>query len=203
MKTRIKNFNKFFWLSFPILLAVFCSGCRTVGEHAFPSYPSVGPLYKGTCGDAQSIGSVFKKDKDFSVMARIGVGAFCCLDLPLSFGADTLWFPFDLYDYHLQIEEANLLKGWTFKYFDNDYRIHGYTTNRFEQGIINDYENFAKQNGLDIVSVIYGHHEDGKGQYAVDFDAGVGHDVFHYFLFYDKDGKRIKAKKYLTGHVSC
>jgi uncharacterized protein YceK len=194
MKMRIKKFNKFFWLSFPILLMVLCSGCRTVGEHAFPSYPPIkSPVYKGTCGD---FGDVFSADKNDPIITRV----FCFVDFPFSFVADTLWFPFDLYDYNTHLEEANLLKGWTFKRFEPDYFVHGNTTNRFDQVIINDYEDFIKQNSLDVVSTIWGYNEDGKGQYAVDFDVGAGQDEFHYFLFYDKSGKRIKVKKYFIGH---
>jgi hypothetical protein len=91
------------------------------------------------------------------------------------------------------------LAAWTFKPYQN---LNSHN-NHLEQVIVDDYEGFIKQNSLDVVSEIYGLHEDGKGQYAVDFDVGAGHDVIHYILFYDKDGKRIKVEKYLAGHVSC
>jgi len=129
----------------------------------------------------------------------------CCIDFPFSFVADTLWFPFDLYDYHLQLEEANLLKGWTFKPFPGfEFGPQGHNTNHLNQVIIDDYEGFIKQKNLNLMGAITGFYEDGKGQYAVEFEAlEGGRDSYHYFLFYDKDGKKIKLKKYYAGHYSC
>jgi hypothetical protein len=42
--------------------------------------------------------------------------------------------------------------------------------------------------------------EDGTGQHAVTFEVDkYGKDVWNYYLFYDKDNKRIKAIKYYRG----
>jgi len=200
MKTRIEKTGKFFWLSFPIVMAIFCSSCGTIGQHIMPSYPPVkSPVYIGTCGD---VGEIFSKEKGQPIITR----AVCCVDLPFSLVADTLWLPFDLYDYHLHVQEANLLKGWTFKQYERD-RV-GNVTNPFEQVIDNDYQAFLKQNNLDSMGMVSGFYKNDTGQYgayAVEFEAMPRgeRDSYHYYLFYDKNGKRFKVKKYYYGHYSC
>ncbi|HTB85791.1 MAG TPA: hypothetical protein VK742_19260 [Candidatus Sulfotelmatobacter sp.] len=47
-------------------------------------------------------------------------------------------------------------------------------------------------------------YEDMTGQHAVNFEYfKINRDVWNYYLFYDKNNKRIKVIKYYLGHSSC
>jgi hypothetical protein len=98
----------------------------------------------------------------------------------------------------------NLLAGWAPKRFECDRQ--GNITNHFQQLIFDNCNGFMKQNNLSFwYGVINDFYEDGKGKYALEFEAAkVGEvKVWRYFLFYDKDGKIIEVRRYYLGRSSC
>jgi len=98
----------------------------------------------------------------------------------------------------------NLLEGCTSKQFESDRQ--GNITSHFDQAIVDDCNGFMKQENVSFLyGALQGLYEDDKGQYAVEFDAITNGKLYcwHYFLFYDKNGKRIKVIKYYLGRSSC
>lgn len=71
-----------------------------------------------------------------------------------------------------------------------------------DQTIVNDYQNYIhtlspeEQKFVAYVECF----EDGTGQYAVKITIGLNHTNWRHVLIYDKDNKRIKTIKYISGN---
>ena len=70
------------------------------------------------------------------------------------------------------------------------------------QVITSDYQNYIRTLSPDEQKfVAYVEcFEDGTGQYAVKITIGLNHTNWEHVLVYDKDNKRIKVIKYVSGH---
>jgi hypothetical protein len=70
------------------------------------------------------------------------------------------------------------------------------------QIIVNDYQNYIKQlpteEGKSVL--IIGWLKNGSGQHAIKIKTGTEGPDWEHILIYDKDNKRIKTIKYLSGH---
>ncbi len=94
-----------------------------------------------------------------------------------------------------------------------------YNSRPGDQVIENDIQDYIKGLGLKPEKagaiVIYAsedgnefavdtqYFEGGTGQHAVKITISLNHAVWEHVLIYDKDNKRIKTIKYVSGHVSC
>jgi hypothetical protein len=73
---------------------------------------------------------------------------------------------------------------------------------KVDQPIVNDYQNYShtlspkEQNNIAYINFF----EDGTGQHAVEFMIELNHTNWRHILIYDKDDKRIKTIKYVSGH---
>jgi hypothetical protein len=72
-----------------------------------------------------------------------------------------------------------------------------------DQTIVNDYQNYMqnlspkeKQNMGPYPASFF---EDGTGQHAVKIEIGMDGNVWEHILIYDKDDKRVKTFKYVSG----
>jgi hypothetical protein len=72
-----------------------------------------------------------------------------------------------------------------------------------DQSIVKDYQTYMRmlspeeQKYLGPSPVSY--FEDGTGQHAAVITIGIDHKVWRHILIYDKDDKRIKTIKYISG----
>jgi len=86
------------------------------------------------------------------------------------------------------------LEGWKFSNITN-----------FESNTIvrNDCESYVKQLSPDEQKFLgpspFKYYEDETGQHAVTITIGIDGKVWRHVLIYDKDGKRVKAIKYVSG----
>jgi hypothetical protein len=130
--------------------------------------------------------------------------------LPILLSAMLVWtagcgifFPFP--DWHPFSSHTNPLKeGWTFRPFPGfEMPPYGHNTNRLDQAITDNYQDFLKKNNLSTVGAITGFFEDGTGQHAIQFETGINGTSWVYTLIYDKNNKRIKVMRYVSGHYAC
>ena len=70
------------------------------------------------------------------------------------------------------------------------------------QVIVNDYKNYIKQLPLQegYTATVDGWLKDGTGQHAIKIRVGTHGPDWEHILIYDKDNRRIKTVKYLSGH---
>jgi hypothetical protein len=72
------------------------------------------------------------------------------------------------------------------------------------QMIISDYQNYIRtlsQDEQKYAGPIF-FYEDGAGQYAVEIKIGLNGSSWHHVLIYDKDNKRIKTIKFISGNYA-
>ena len=73
------------------------------------------------------------------------------------------------------------------------------------KAITNDYKNYIQEQKLppgsgDEYVAYVEYFEDGTGQHAVKITISLNHTDWRHVLIYDKDNKRIKTIKYVSGH---
>ena len=73
------------------------------------------------------------------------------------------------------------------------------------KAISDDYQAYMKTLKLTWRDFVNGHdyYEDGTGQHAVTISLGLDGTYWTYVLIYDKNDKRIKVKKWVSGHYAC
>lgn len=73
---------------------------------------------------------------------------------------------------------------------------------KVSQSIVSDYQNYIKTLSPDERKFMVGteYFEDGAGQHAVKITIGLNHSNWRHVLIYDKDDKRIKTIKYVSGN---
>jgi hypothetical protein len=71
-----------------------------------------------------------------------------------------------------------------------------------DQSIVDDYQNYihtlSPEEQKFVAYIIC--FEDGSGQYAVKITIGLNHTNWEHVLIYDKNNKRIKVVRYVSGH---
>ena len=84
--------------------------------------------------------------------------------------------------------------GWRFC-FSQDPKFLG-------QAIVADYQDYIQKlpPGEKKYASYYHDYEDGAGQHAVTIGVNIDGTEWTHVLIYDKDNKRIKAAKYISGH---
>jgi uncharacterized protein YceK len=169
----------------------FCTGCGSMLAHI---YPSQNPVYIGTRGECQAI---VHKDSNEPIWVPIGI----CVDLPFTFVADTLFFPFDLNDW-IETSRPDPLKGWTYHPFPENRRF-GSVTNTLDKAIVDDYQGYIAKKGLSA-AVVSGFYEDGQGHRAVEFEASAsGNESWHFAIIYNKQNKRVKVVRFGRERYMC
>jgi hypothetical protein len=70
------------------------------------------------------------------------------------------------------------------------------------QIIVNDYQNYIQQLPPEErkLATVDDWLKDGTGQHAIKITVGINHTNWRHILIYDKDNKRIKTIKYLSGN---
>jgi uncharacterized protein YceK len=180
----------FAYITFAACVAL-CSGCSTVGMHIFPQ--STNPVYGGIRNDCHCIAH-----PEGSVVLPV----VCTVDLPFSLVADTLWLPADMHEWS-ELSVPDPLTDWTYKPFPTD-RTGNITTNTLDKAIVDDYEDFIKKNGLDLIGGgVDGFFEDGKGNRGVKFEGYFGNESWQYALIYDSKNKRIKTVRFDRHRYMC
>lgn len=121
-----------------------------------------------------------------------------CVDLPFSFVGDTLLLPVDLFG--LYKNSGAQLEGWTFRPLPGwEMPPYRHNTNRLNDAITDDYQDYIKKNALFLLEPVTGYYEDGTGQHAIKFPAyrpGQDDNGQNYVLIYNKENKRIRTIKW-------
>ena len=71
------------------------------------------------------------------------------------------------------------------------------------KAITNDYKNYIQTLSPDeqkFIPLVCNCYKDETGQHAVEITIGLNHTNWRHVLIYDKDNKRIKTIKYISGH---
>jgi hypothetical protein len=88
------------------------------------------------------------------------------------------------------------MTGFRFSSLDN---LHSNTV------ITEDYKGYIQrlspEERRSLGPILY--YEDAAGQHAIMIMIGINNTSWRHVLIYDKDDKRIKAIKYVSGHYSC
>jgi hypothetical protein len=77
---------------------------------------------------------------------------------------------------------------------------------KLDQSIVNDCQNYIQNLSPEEKQRLGPYpgspFEDDTGQHAVDIRIGINGSNWHHVLIYDKDNKRIKTIKYISGHYA-
>ncbi len=92
--------------------------------------------------------------------------------------------------YGCRTAKQDPLAGWHNIYHDAD------------PTIVKDYQEYIQKLSPDEKShaTVDSYFEDGTGQHAVLITIGLNHTDWEHVLIYDKNNKRIKTIKYISGH---
>jgi hypothetical protein len=93
-------------------------------------------------------------------------------------------------------QKPDPLAGWN-KLFSAD-------TEKLNSAIKNDFQEYLQSlSPRERDDARYAHYyEDGEGQHAIRFEVPINGADWAYVLIYDKDNKRIKTIKYVSGHYA-
>ena len=104
---------------------------------------------------------------------------------------------------------SNPIAGWTFRPFDEyapPFDRHHY---QLDKAIIDDYQQFIADKNFRYPSMylprpLTGYYDDERtGQRAVTFSVDRKGTGWTYVLIYDRQNKRIKAIRYVSGYYMC
>ena len=76
--------------------------------------------------------------------------------------------------------------------------------NQPDQTIVSDYQEYIQKLSPDekLHARVNDWREDGSGQHAIVIEIALNGTWWHHVLIYDKNDKRIKTTKYITGHYA-
>ncbi|SRR6266404_5765991 len=91
---------------------------------------------------------------------------------------------------------SNPIEGWHFASLDD------LDNNKAMSSDYHDYANKLPPNERKHVGSVF-FFEDGKGQHAVQIEVSLNGTSWRHVLIYDKNDKRVKAVKYVSGYYIC